>query len=170
MTDKVDTLLAELDAEFGKKPKGAKKDSVRELNRTFNQRNSTGGFNDLAQAANAMSRSWAQIPGYRATRRITWIINEHCDNCISTVSYVGNTFVEFYNRRLKATVQSAEAITHDERGQELPVAIEESHHSVELCAACLRLSRRVEDHLMAALINGHPKQTGLSFQIVKEAI
>jgi hypothetical protein len=169
MTDKVDALLAELDAEFGKKAKPKKGDSVRELNKTFNQRNSTGGFNDVAQAANAMSRSWSQIPGYRAVRRITWIINEHCDNCINCVSYVGNTFVEFHNRRLKATVQSAEAVTHDEHGQELPVAVEESHHSVALCAACLRLSRRVEDHLMAALINGVPKQTDLSFQIVKEA-
>lgn len=165
-------LLAEFDAEFGKKAKPkvgkTKGEILRELNRTFHQRNETGGFNDIAQMANAVSRSWSQVPGYRAVRRITWIINEHCDNCVNCVSYVGNTFVEFYNRRLRARVQSAEAVTHDEAGNPLPIELEEHHHTIEHCAACLRLSRKVEDHLAIALLNGVPKQTPLQFQIVKE--
>lgn len=159
-------LLADFDNEFGKKakPKGKSTgEQLRALNRLYHQRNETGGFSDIAVAANAISASWAQVPGYKPTRRITWIINEHCLNCPGSVSYIGNTFTEFYNRRLRARVQSAEAVTHDLLGNELPVEIEEAHHDVEYCAACLRLSRRVEDHLNTALINGVPKQVPLHF-------
>lgn len=174
---KADDLLAELDAEFGKeaqkKAKAAAKvktrgEQLRELNRTFHQRHSTGGFSDVAQDANLYSRNWSQVPGYRPLRRVTWLIDEYCDNCHGTISYVGNVFTEYFNRKLRAKVFTPEAVTHDENGKELPHELEQAYHTVPFCAACLRLSRRVEDHLNTALINGVPKQNHLQFQIVKE--
>lgn len=166
-TTKVKSLIDLLDEEFGKKPKVKKlqsdKEIVKALNKEYHQRNYTGTVSDILAESNAIASSWKNQPGWKPVHRTTWIITECCDNCLSKVSYVGNTFTVFENKRLRSKIQAPELITHDELGFELPQLVDEAEHTVPLCAACLRLSKRVEDHIAAALINGVPKQVPLIF-------
>ena len=155
MSKSNDDLLKELDAEFGKaarkKPKELTDADIRkQRNRAFHQRiDGASTVEALQQYANANARSWLEVPGFRATRRITNVQHEHCLCCGGSVSYIGNEFVEFFSKRLRASVQAAELITHDENGIELPRDVEEWHHDVQQCVACLRLSRRIEDCLVS---------------------
>lgn len=160
-------LLAELDAEFGKKPKGKKALEKSLEGKGITQRSSTGTFSEIAAAANAVSASWKNQPGWRAVRRLTYIVAEFCDHCSGRVDYIGNVFTVFENKRLRSTISAPELVTHDEFGFELPHMIEEHIHNVPYCASCLRLSRRIEDYLAAVFINGVPKQLDLTFNSEK---
>lgn len=132
-------LLSELDAEFGKKKKDVKTAIV-------TQRNDTGNaLAALIAASNLTARSWAQVPGWRATRRITFTISQKCKCCLGEVKFVGNEFTEFENQRLRAKVKAAELVLYDELGFELPRTIEHHTHEVDQCVSCLTLSRKVED-------------------------
>lgn len=137
-------LLAELDAEFGKKPKKAKVDATKQ---TVTDRNSTGTLSDVIAEANATSRSWAEVPGFEAVRRVTRVHHQACRCCGVVVSYIANVFTEFESKRLRAKVQAPEAVFHDSLGFEIPHEVEEFSHHTEQCAACIRLSRKVDDLL-----------------------
>jgi hypothetical protein len=137
----VKDLLAELDAEFGKKPK----QKVDLRTQTITQRNSTGTLSDVIAEANSYAQSWSETPGFEAIRRVTYVQHQRCRCCGRTVSYIGNEFTEFHSLRLKATVKAAEPVFHDSLGFELPHIIEEHDMQVEQCFACIQLSRKVED-------------------------
>lgn len=173
---KINSLLAELDAEFGKqkktKGKAVDKNSiVKSLNKEFHQRNATGGLSDLLAASNKTAKSWAQVPGFRATRRITYVVHQHCCTCSHSVSYVGNIFTEFESKRLRAKVKSPELILVDEFGFDLPHTVEETHMDIPECVQCLQLSRRAEDlaaQLILSATSGY--QTGLLFGVHDERV
>lgn len=158
-------LIAELDAEFGKE---ARKKQKIDGKTTVQGRNSTGTFSDVAAASNAVSRSWKNQPGWKAKHRLTYIIKEHCRACPSTVEYIGNVFTVFENKRLHSRTKSAEIITHDEYGKELPHYIEEHDVDVDYCVSCLRLSTKIDDLVAAALINGYPTQLAMKFSAERD--
>lgn len=156
---KTSDLLAELDAEFGKKPKKQKVDPSKQ---TLLQRNSTGTISDLIADSNETAKAWQDTPGFEPVKRVTFIVNQTCSCCLSRVSYIGNEFTEFYNTRLKARVKAAEPVFVDSLGFDLPREVEEYETQVGQCASCVRLSRNTEDLL--ALVNfelGRPIQLSL---------
>lgn len=149
MSDKsTSSLLAELDAEFGKKPKkrltvGQAAERIK--NTTIFDRSATGTVSDLVAEANAYVRSWREVPGFEATRRVTFLHNQRCRCCGLVTSYVANEFTEFENKRLKAKVKAPELVFEDSLGFVLPHEVDEYSFEVEQGACCIRLSRRVED-------------------------
>lgn len=119
----VSNLLAELDAEFGKKPKGAKFPPAphKALNTAFHMNNPRlmqgprgqlermkfenyyewemhrqhllDGTLDQAQASGQPELQW--LP----EARVAYIINQTCACCKTTVQFVGNEYVRFRGRR-----------------------------------------------------------------------
>jgi hypothetical protein len=148
MSQSTSSLLAELDAEFGKKPKkrlSTAQAADRIKNTTIFDRSATGTVSDLIAEANAYVRSWREVPGYEAIRRVTRIHNQKCRCCNLVTSYVANEFTEFESKRLKAKVQSAEAVFEDSLGFPIPHEVDEYSFEVEQGACCIRLSRKAED-------------------------
>ena len=167
---KVNDLLAELDAEFGK---AARKGSAangkalppakhKALNAVYHQRNATGDFRDEVSLANTLTKSWKEVPGFQPVATIHRIHHQHCRTCWSKVSYIANEFTRFHSVRLHATVDAPEVGHVDEFGLPLPQLTEHHYVDVELCADCLSLSPRVDDLLEAIpFITGHPTQRKL---------
>lgn len=135
-------LLAELDAEFGKKPKAkARADGAKIAGTSTTQRNSTGGLSDFLQDSNAIARGFVGKAGWEPVARVTYIIHEKCRCCDGSVSYVGNEFTRFRNERQRAYVLSPELVMHDSLGFELEFTTDEWSHEVDRCARCLKADK-----------------------------
>jgi hypothetical protein len=172
MTDQTKSLLAELDAEFGKaarKPQrangrggSAPEPPHRGLNRVFHQRSNTGDYRDEVAYANAASRDWAAEPGWQPRATVHRVHHQHCRMCTQTVSYVANEFTRMRNDRLRLRLDVAQLHTQDELGFPLPQHVETHHVYVEMCAGCLALTRRVDELAeCVAAITGQPMQQPL---------
>lgn len=162
MTTSTKNLLAELDAEFGKAAqKKAKRDAKAIAVATVHGSNTTVWTEGAV--ANAVAGSLRNQPGWKPTARVTHVMHEHCDFCAGSVSYIGNQFTLFENKRLKAKLHEPELITHDDLGFELQHIVEEHIVNVPHCAKCLRLSRNVSDLVAACFIANREVQLELSF-------
>lgn len=158
----VKNLLAELDADFGKKARAARADTHKELNKTFHQRTNTGDYRDEVAYANAASRSWKDEPGWRPVATVHRVHHQHCRTCLQDISYIANEFTRFRNARLRSQVDAPETGHVDDLGFPLPQVVTEHSNEVEYCAACLRLSRRVDDLADAIVaLTGRPLQQPL---------
>lgn len=153
MTTASDKLFLELDAEFGK---GAKRKSApganderAALNKGFHER--IDGSKNPLRGANEYARSWREDPSFEPVKRIVYVHLQVCKSCGHAVQYVANQFTEFESKRLRARVKSAETVTHDSLGFELPILLEQHCIDVEECVDCLVLGQKVAQLIDVAL-------------------
>lgn len=168
------SIIADLEAEFSK-PTKAKRVAKREPTDADIRKARNKAFHDSLvppdplAGASAIARSLTNQPGWIAVARIAYIVQEHCRFCASSVEYIGNEFVLFENKRLRARQFSAELLTHDQHGEPLAWRTETTLHEVDYCAKCLRLSSKVDDLLAACEINGNAQQLDLHLQPLPQA-
>jgi len=109
--EEIGDFLAELDDEFGKKPKGKRERSAADLNKAFHAANPlleriAGG---QLPSEPAGSYNWSNHldwlrhgdesglppPKWLPEARVTWIVHQSCAVCHETTWYTGNEYVRF---------------------------------------------------------------------------
>jgi hypothetical protein len=176
-------LLAELDAEFGKKPKPARKQhaigagskdrsdgkqrllSAKEQIEMFQ-------FKDISDwrayreqlEANEIAQQLAVDPLWLPDARLTYIVEQTCACCNRKVEYVAGDYVRFRSPRQRAVIiRRAEVCTDlahfgkmqlDGSIEPLPDLVDTIRQSVPRCAVCIRDERQVEEMWWKATING----------------
>ena len=185
----VEDLLASLDAEFGKKVKSkgrSDREVVRSLNAQFHEQNPQytssprgqlekmkfesyydwemhrqellRGTLEFAQQAGVPELQW--LP----EARVTFIINQLCGCCKSTVQFVGNEYIRFRGRRRKyRTLDGVEKETYPTMlrrvgevdanlvafglpsGDPLPDFVDELDETVPRCPGCIQVERQALD-------------------------
>lgn len=165
-------LVKQLEAEFGK-PKRTKASYTPEQKKSKEDADVRKSRNkafhealvppDPYAGANAIASSLQNQPGWKAVARLTAVQHQYCRICNSHTEFVAQEFILYQNKRLRASIQSPELITHQPDGTPLPYRVEEYHHEVDACASCLRLSRSVDDLLAIAAVRNMPCQQPLAF-------
>lgn len=124
----VDSLLAELDSEFGKRKKH--EPSARDLNRAWHQANTplTKGAKSFArtQLERAEFRNYYDWETHRVRvleehgaqvlddlewwpeAQVTYVVRQRCGTCNSCTEFVGNEFIRFRGRRRRFLVLGGE--------------------------------------------------------------
>lgn len=161
-SEEVDDFLAELDAEFGKKPKLKRGKDVADLNRAFHEQNPileriAGG---RLEAEPAGSYSWdnhlswlrhGEASGMAPPRwipeaRVTWIVHQHCAVCHETSWYTGNEYVRF-RRNYQHSYRKLTTVTVSVGNHEIEQVI--AGESVRASASVLRRIGDCDPHLIA---------------------
>lgn len=171
MSESVDDLFAELNAEFGKKDKtpgqrkaeydeaerARKADRIRLLHEakkkladgTFKNVADYQLFKHMVESADiAKQMDWR--PSWIPQARVTYCVKQHCDRCLNTVSFIGGEFIRFRAREGKAVIVKRADwfpelfLTGWWNEKELPDLVEEQYQVVHRCPACINLERTVD--------------------------
>jgi hypothetical protein len=152
-------LLAELDAEFGKKPKDRKGGGGARSPRDFAsdaksqlERAQFTSFSDWELhlqmlEANAYAKQIDWRPSWIPEARLTYVIQQHCDCCGDNVKFIGGEYIRFRSKRDRATIiRRAEVVPnlwhYGWDGEPLPDLIDEMYQTVPRCPGCIEVERR----------------------------
>ena len=180
------SLLAELDAEFGKPGKRAKGTGA-DKSQYFNQakhspstkaeltsaaaqlaRTQFTNFEDWALhaamlEANALAKQMDIRPSWIPDARITYVIVQHCNCCGRKVRFIGGEYMRFQSKLQKATIiRRAEVCPDLFLQSKYPDLIEEIVQTVARCPECIDEERKVEK-LVDALQEANMPSKQLSF-------
>lgn len=161
----LDDFLAELDADFGKKKRGAIDAPHKKLNQQFHANN--------PQIGKAGGKSPEQIDAsWKPEARITYVITQHCKCCGDKVSFIGGEYIRFRSQRQHATIiRRAEACTDlwhygwGEEPQEVPDLVDEIHQEVARCPGCIKVEQQALEIWEAAKKQQKPDPTQGELQI-----
>ncbi len=162
-SEEVDDFLAELNAEFGKKPRlRTSRDTAAARNKAFQTANPTleriaGGqlpANDAGEYNWGNHLAWLRQgqasglppPKWLPEARVTWIVHQQCAVCSETAWYTGNEYVRFRrnSRHGYRTLKTEEVVVREGvtyqvvRGDEVRIA-----------ASVLRRIGECDPHLVA---------------------
>jgi len=154
-------LLASLDAEFGKKPKGERgkgrassvnkappgssaKDQVDRLN--YDDFESWERHREML-LANEYSKALDWRPSWIPEARLTYVIRQHCATCGNCVSFIGGEYVRFRSKRDRAVItRRAEVcsnlIHYGWGGVQLEDLVDEIDQDVERCPGCIKVEQK----------------------------
>lgn len=97
--------------------------------------------------------TYTTTTGWRRVAHVTLVQHQHCRVCNATISAIAGEFTEFVNARMRSTIRThrLHELCHGSTSiAPLPVRVDEAHVDIAECAACISLSRHVDD-LLAAL-------------------
>lgn len=161
-SDELDNLLAELDAEFGKKPKAPKRgapsastsDKLRALYSAKAQLERTE-FTNIAEwemhrqmlEANELAKQLDWQPAWVPVARLTYIVRQHCMSCGDEVEFIGGEYIRFTSTRAKATITRRAEVCPDLfhfgfKGEPLPDLVDEIYQQVPRCPGCIKLEQK----------------------------
>ena len=157
----VDKLLADLDAEFGKKPRAKKpqpstptKDlkswassAAAQLARTrFSGQAEWRQFAEMMEA-NEQSKRMDWSPIWTPEARVTFITVQHCKCCCRSVEFIGGEYVRFKSSRQQATITRRAEVCTDlwHYRRDLPDLIEELHQEVGRCPQCIKDEKQIDE-------------------------
>lgn len=155
-------FLAELDAEFGKKPRERQrgtraqaKDSaaLRALSNARGQltRMDFDTFEEFEAyremlIANEISKSIDWRPSWIPEARVTHCIRQHCDTCGNNTDFIGGEFIRFRSKRERAIILRRMEVVSDlwhygYGGKPLPDLIEYHYQVTHRCPGCIEVER-----------------------------
>lgn len=157
----VNNLLAEIDAEFGKKKKEPGQKKVRG---SANVDKITGSVTDsltrevfanitdwrlsqLMHDSNRTAKDADYGSNWQAEARITWMTRQHCFTCGDYTDFISGEYVRFRNTRQHATVtRRTEACTDLWHfGTDLPEEYVDQEQDVQRCVGCIKVERMAEE-------------------------
>ena len=172
MTD-AEKLLAELDAEFGKKPKGKRltfgtkdKGTTKAWGDTTAAQLARMSFTNQADwftyremmEANEQSKRMNWSPTWQPEARLIFVTIQHCRSCSRSVEFIGGEYVRFRSERQRATITRRAEVCSDifHFNREIPELVEEIHQEVGRCPECLRDEQRI-DEIWNQIIEQNPQ-------------
>lgn len=145
-------LLAELDAEFGKKKKEKKtaflKETTKKLSRSQFLNNADWRMAQLAQEANETAKRLAQFEQlWKPEAKETWLMRQHCSCCGGYVDYIAGEYVRFRNNHAHCIMKQRAAVHPDLFHLDKTIPEEYMHLEQEVlrCAKCLREEQQVSE-------------------------
>lgn len=157
----IQDLLAELDADFGKKAK-VREAAHKGLNRAFHEANPQTRLNG-GKGPEDISASWIPIA------RVTHVTTQHCECCGDKVSFIGGEFIRFKSTRQRADILRRSEVCTDlfhfgATDLELEDRIETHTQLVHRCAGCIQVEKQaleIWDAAVKLTAPPEPKQTEL---------
>ena len=171
-------LLAELDAEFGKKPRerqrsrGAQvkdEDVVKRLSSAefqltrmdFDSFEEWEAYREML-IANQLSKNMDWRPSWIPECRITHVVRQHCETCGNNVDFIGGEFIRFKSKRERAVITRRAEVVSDlwhygYGGKPLEDVIEYHYQVVHRCPGCI-LVEQVALEIWDGLVEQHPQQ------------
>lgn len=158
----VKDLLAELDAEFGKKPRerqrgtrAQQKDdaALKALSSARGQltRMDFDTFDEFEAyremlIANEISKNMDWRPSWIPEARVTHCTRQHCDTCGNNVDFIGGEFIRFRSKRERAIILRRMEVVSDlwhygYGGKPLPDLVERHYQVVHRCPGCIEVEQ-----------------------------
>lgn len=161
MSDPTDDLLADLDAEFGKKKKEKVlklKEAAKKLSRSQFVNNSDWRAAQLMQEANEAAKRLAQLEHlWKPEAKETWLMRQHCSCCGGYVDYIAGEYVRYRNRQAHCIMQKrTESCSDTFHFGDIPEEFVHLEQDVARCFKCIKDERQVDEiwkHVQAKIEN-----------------
>ena len=146
----ISSMLADLNREFGKKPRGKREPTdnevARERNKAFHDKNPVLGSAAMGAARPNPEDSQA----WRPVARVTHVVKQCCDTCLNTTQHIGGEFIRFRSvlqfggEILRRAENCPNLFLYVSIEEPLEDVIEHHYQTVARCPGCIEVERQAE--------------------------
>lgn len=146
----ISSMLADLNKEFGRKPKAKREPTdnevARERNKAFHDKNPALGSSAMGAARPNPEDSSA----WRPVARITYVVRQCCDTCLNVTEHIGGEFIRFHSVQqfggeiLRRAENCPNLFLYTSIEEPLEDIVENHWQNVSRCPGCIKVESMAE--------------------------